>query len=836
MADRFDETYPAALREPEKEAIQRRRRAEDRAAPVVGLALSGGGIRSATFSLGVLQALAKEGLLSRIDYLSTVSGGGYVGGFLGGLFLPGRWADVVAADPKTDASPARRDGGGADARNLVRAVEAILTDPQSKPVFWLRESGRYLSPNGAGDALTSLAAFLRNWLAIHVVIATLLLVPVAALRVASHGASAAVDLLPTALRDLLPERSLSLLPVLTLLFWSVPAAGAYWWSPWLSALLLIVVAAMVPVVFAVPLSGTWLAAAAVAVTLALVLATGAYFHARYRDVLARRRNLTDGFKLSLVTAFGLSAVALVDALGSGIYRSVVDGHFFWGSLVAAPLVAIPFTLAQRYAPRLLAVARPRLRLSPALIASTVGIAVFALGLSVLSACIQPLTWKGAAAVAAGAFVASLFLGRTLEFLNLSSHSTLYTARLTRAYLGASNPDRHKYSKSLVDPIRGDEIEMRAYRPHEHGGPLHLINATLNETLGGETQVEYRDRKGLNLAVGPCAISVGARHHALADWASTTAPHGVSLTTISPAEGYRVFAPPQTSASALTLGRWLAVSGAAFTTGLGSRTSLGLSLVLGLSNIRLGYWWASGCDPGQRTNVTHVASLESLWRGFSWLLPVQAHLVDEFLARFYGPARRLWYLSDGGHFENTAVYELIRRRVPFIVACDNGADPDYSCQDLGDLVRKARTDFNAEIRFLEAEELDERIADALKGLVAPWRELRRYERPGSPGPQGTRDSETRPYASLAEVSYLDSSEKTTVLFIKPNLRGDESADVLTYWSKHRDFPQETTLDQYFDEAQWESYRRLGEHIGSRLLRRYPGPGWTPGSLSPLPPRT
>ena len=47
-----------------------------------GLALSGGGIRSATFSLGVLQRLAKNKLLEKIDYLSTVSGGGYIGSSL----------------------------------------------------------------------------------------------------------------------------------------------------------------------------------------------------------------------------------------------------------------------------------------------------------------------------------------------------------------------------------------------------------------------------------------------------------------------------------------------------------------------------------------------------------------------------------------------------------------------------------------------------------------------------------------------------------------------------------------------------------------------------------
>src|SRR5262249_26766087 len=46
---------------------------------VVGLALSGGGIRSAAFCLGSLQALYETGVLGRVDYLSTVSGGGYIG-------------------------------------------------------------------------------------------------------------------------------------------------------------------------------------------------------------------------------------------------------------------------------------------------------------------------------------------------------------------------------------------------------------------------------------------------------------------------------------------------------------------------------------------------------------------------------------------------------------------------------------------------------------------------------------------------------------------------------------------------------------------------------------
>ena len=57
--------------------------------PLVGLALSGGGIRSATFGLGILQAMRRLGLFSSLDYVSTVSGGGYIGGWLQAVLANG---------------------------------------------------------------------------------------------------------------------------------------------------------------------------------------------------------------------------------------------------------------------------------------------------------------------------------------------------------------------------------------------------------------------------------------------------------------------------------------------------------------------------------------------------------------------------------------------------------------------------------------------------------------------------------------------------------------------------------------------------------------------------
>src|SRR5687767_14639032 len=142
----FRNHYPAALKRSELTAINERRvgSGTDMAAPIVGVALSGGGIRSATFCLGLFQALARQRLIRRIDFLSTVSGGGYFGSFLGAALS--------------------RSG------STVDNVEEELSNNHSWGVRWLRENGRFLSPNGAGDNWMSAAVALRNWTALQVVL------------------------------------------------------------------------------------------------------------------------------------------------------------------------------------------------------------------------------------------------------------------------------------------------------------------------------------------------------------------------------------------------------------------------------------------------------------------------------------------------------------------------------------------------------------------------------------------------------------------------------------------------------------------------------------------
>jgi hypothetical protein len=148
-----------------------------------------------------------------------------------------------------------------------------------------------------------------------------------------------------------------------------------------------------------------------------------------------------------------------------------------------------------------------------------------------------------------------------------------------------------------------------------------------------------------------------------------------------------------------------------------------------------------------------------------------------------------HLSDGGHFENLALYELIRRRCRYIIVSDCGADPDVAFDDLANALRRIREDFGVEI------ELD----------VSPLR-------PDS-------DGKSKQHAVIGTVHYngLAGYDKGTILYIKPTLTGDEPPDVLQYRTRNTAFPHESTGDQFYDEAQWESYRRLGEHAGHSVLR-------------------
>ena len=893
-----------------------------------GFGLSGGGIRSATFCLGLFQSLAEARLLRKIDFVSTVSGGGYFGSFLGRLFTRD-WVQSVD-----------------DVESAIRGQNPPSATPDhrgwaNRMFRWLRDNGRYLAPRGSGDLILLGAILLRNWIAVQVVMITSVLAVFVALQLVRPWLDAALQL----------TRDGSL--VGTFLICTLPGGNTLLlWSPWMVWLVPILVLAVAPTMWAY-----WLVtrrgsdgAIGIPPMLGVFVAflAGLAGAASYRDMPWRfwpcallsltalltivywlvsqlgpgrralsametgtflRATVSGWLKNSLLACCAVLGWTLIDTVGGTLYAAGgANALARWGSGVFGVLSGIGafgrtglVLLTSSRGRR-----RPRVSLSvlswsaAVVILSAWLITVNALShgvasgfngvdgrpagfgavpvTTILGADRVDVTRKGDDFVVSAAvtpepqcmapgvhrridgfgiqiflllLLFTIFFGRTRTFANLSSLHAFYWARLTRTFLGASNSNRLRTGDTAVkETVSADDYEGTSYwnwprisatstssdantatavRPWRRGAPLHIINTTVNETLDARTKVQNQDRKGTGLALGPCGLSLGIRHHLVSD--------GDGSPAIFPLDGYRVFRSAAENARTpepLSVGRWMSISGAAFTTAAGANTSVPIALLAGMFNVRLGYWWDSG-TPADAGPFSIGAKQWSPWVTFEASLPVQSALMAEMLARTRGTAGQLWNLSDGGHFENMGGYELIRRRLPLIVIVDAEADPDYEFQGLSDLVRKARLDFEAEIKFLSTPQLDGRInaqTPVLPASVRPYfgdlASLRRgkWSDEGVPGPRGTTMTQyalevdqsrvSRAHAALATIAYGNSETRSWLVYVKATLTGDEPEDVCYYHRAHSAFPQETTSDQFFDEAQWESYRRLGEHIGHRVL--------------------
>ncbi|MNM69317.1 hypothetical protein D3C81_809090 [compost metagenome] len=360
---------------------------------------------------------------------------------------------------------------------------------------------------------------------------------------------------------------------------------------------------------------------------------------------------------------------------------------------------------------------------------------------------------------------------------------------------------------------GDQLSLNTYYDPRVLAPLHLINVTLNLTVDPAEQLIQRDRKGkpLCLAPGASVAQPGA--------ATTIAPDAYARFTI---DGWR-FCPDASRpasgklAQSLTVGDWIAISGAAVATGLGRATTLGTSLLLGLANQRLGTWWPSyparyarqGGREGERWRHPERATHPWLAAG---MFRTQYYLGCELSARFHGTQRGWQYLSDGGHFDNTGVYELLRpgRDVALIVLCDCGGDPDYRFGDLANLIRLARIDHGLEI-VVDTEATTHPVLSRIFGVPDDFL-------PGAAASNLAADK----CAVLLNVYRTGPAcgapraQVCRIVLLKPRLVSWAPADVRHYGATHPAFPQEGTGDQFFDEAQWESYRALGHAIGQRVL--------------------
>ncbi|KQV37821.1 patatin-like phospholipase family protein [Massilia sp. Root335] len=847
-----DDRYIGRMREELARVRRRRSVPEQQATSAWGLCLSGGGIRSATFCLGVLEALGRtpappgaaplplpgspaateESLLGQFDYLSTVSGGGYIGTFFASMFVPGR------ADPEMDEA-----ASAANAYDTLRQEPPRLRTGAVKAagsayraMAWLRENGRYLAPSSAGDLLYGIATVLRAWFALHLVLGLLLLVLLALLNMAKNGLLYVADqgqLTQFIVQLSKPGTWLSdvwlsglwMFPVAVLALLMVPCGCAYWmtYPPagksldkaakqpvryWLgyvgcAACVAVVVgaaAAWIPWFWIAPAAPWDQAGTPFAAVLAEMALGALWFRAAapHKTFAALRLHLTRQLTWTLKLAGVLAFLALVDTLSQSFYAHD------WTLGPPLTATAILTWLTRRLAPRLVKLSgMPRTRIPVDVLLGLAAAALAVLLVSVWDYGVIWIQWQGvdlacrytfAAAgllksqcgwlllllLAAGALTA--MIGRFPQFLNLSSLQGLYSARLTRAYQGASNAHRFAdgdKTLSSAEPLDTDHIDHVAYNTNRYA-PLHLINVCLNQNVDPAEQLIQRDRKGRPMVVLP---AVAGDTPAL--------PFAIDGKCF-PAEDTGPGDP-------LTIGEWIGISGAAAATGSGRRTSAAMALLLGLANVRLGRWWRSGLTRNTERGLARL---------FRTALPTQAYLVDELGAHFYGTRRPMHYLSDGGHFDNTGIYELLRpeRDVKFIVACDCGADPGYRFDDLAGLIRLARIDFGIDI------EVDETVTTSLSPLRDVFGTAAELAQP-KPG--------SNKCALLLNVFRSSGARHNKVpdmriVLVKPVLIAEAPLDVHNYGAVNKEFPQQTTGDQFFDEAQWESHRKLGLEIGRRIF--------------------
>jgi len=212
--------------------------------------------------------------------------------------------------------------------------------------------------------------------------------------------------------------------------------------------------------------------------------------------------------------------------------------------------------------------------------------------------------------------------------------------------------------------------------------------------------------------------------------------------------------------------------------MGYNSSPIVAMLLSLFNVRLGWWLG---NPGPAGNDTYMRAQPG--SGVKYF-------ADEAFGRT-SDERPYVHLSDGGHFENLGLYEMVLRRCHTILVIDADQDSGYSFENLGNAIRKIRIDLGIAIDFVDFPNF------------AKW----------------DKGGHKTAYYAVGQIKYAPEDKgapEGRLIYVKPTIRGDESADVLNYERRCGDFPHESTADQWFSETQFESYRALGAHEIEKII--------------------
>jgi hypothetical protein len=640
------------IRDVEFAKLKRRRGERSSPLPVpegdmrpTGLALSGGGIRSAAVCLGAIQALRSHSRLDSVDYLSTVSGGGYTGACL---------------------SAAMSKKGGGTFPFEIDSGDSADQFKDSPVVAHIRNYSNYLLPRSRSAIRnwTEAAVIILRGLLANAVCVIAFLLPAAWLTAVAfpHRDLLEANFIPylfgwqPAWRFLIPTGLAGLLALL-LTIWAMARSRSNWdriTDDTSSGFLSIthVLLALLLLAFALdlqPLAIGWIGSKHVSETWVVLKAS-----------------------LPALTAF----MGAVSALASSL------GKFLHTSRRSQSLVTMGLRLATQAALIVAAVVLPLL----------IWVGYIELSLWVIPNQPVAMPWDATAFPAIPlprdwTWLPETRLGLIVRLTVVSwaimlclrangySLHRLYRDRLSKAFLVSALPELDVRAngktrsmetwklKRLRNKARAEDDcppldTIRLSELQSSTGPYPLINAALN--VQGSLEANRRGRNADFFVFTPDYV-------------------GSDLTEYAPVKRMEALD------SRLDVATAMAISGAAASANMGGNTVRILSPTLSLLNIRLGYYLA---------NPRYVGAKPSLLRWWHETLD-RFYL---FIEMFNGltEERETVYLTDGGHIENLGIYSLLKRKCGFILAIDSEADPELSCESLLQMERYARIDLGIRI--------------------------------------------------------------------------------------------------------------------------------------------
>ncbi len=780
-----------------------------------GLSLSGGGIRSATFSLGFVQSLVKHKVFRDIDYLSTVSGGGYTGAFISSCLA----ASSSEGESPPETAPSDESGAGdSESASTASPPPSLPVDTQLRDESVagraVRNGARFLRVDDlVGKAVAAAAIAYGIVINTAVLFAGLIAIASLVAAIAPEHVGAILEanssILPGQVWGWIGVTVVSLPFLYLFLRCASPRAG--FTSSVGKAAALTLVASLV-------LGAAELACAAFShwqTDGRLLLVVGGIYGASLVVAgvlfLFRRRRGALGVVIALLgtvlpVAVALSFLVLANLLATDSSSSAEGvgapdaatggptGDFTWqwillGLVAIAAAVAAVLVMNWRHPSRWTRTVSVFVRGAGLTIGVAgffyLALALFEKFLSADDAALRfhPALVAGGLALLAAILVAISAVPRASKSLEVWGAFVLVVAAPAAAlaiaiHLGSVVP----LTPTGLALVAGLSTLALFFSVDVNETALHfLYRARLAATFIVDANGQARRRELADLASG------AAPYHLINSAVNLPASKNPDLRgrradffvysrhhSGSPIVGYRPTAQWTNVNPALDLATAMATSGAAVSSLMGRFTIAALTPLTTLANLRLGYWLR---NPGHE-KVTGPSSPDA-----RYLLCEARGQVHENLP--------FVYVSDGGHIENLGLYELLRRRCKLMIVVDGEADADRSCRAIVKALRHAKIDLGV------STEID-------------LSSIRR-----------SRDEYSGAHFALGVVDYgtdLDGKKlpRGYILYVKASLTGDEDVQILDYHERHPEFPHQSTADQLFDEDQFEAYRALGEHIGDLLF--------------------